>query len=262
MIFMGLPRSVTEAQDMHNTLLLELEKAKPPVKRNYVRVDSLTLEGFDVYFHGWRVRLNKEVWVGDERRTIPEYEVRYKYRGVTVGYTPFSFRFPRGEKLVDDLILYWNGQIGPTWNRRLKELTDQEKMLSWPDGNTGELIEHLWQEGYQFEEYLPGSYLPNEDNGNLLIERMKHPDNEKDIMDRLRQWYLTQLATKNLQEVDLAEKLIYLASSRPVNVDYAFLLRKLCERVIDNKLDNPDDELEHLALKWVSLIPEEVEATE
>lgn len=109
---------------------------------------------------------------------------------------------------------------------------------------------------------MPGSYLPNEDNGNLLIERMKHPDNEKDIMDRLRQWYLTQLATKNLQEVDLAEKLIYLASSRPVNVDYAFLLRKLCERVIDNKLDNPDDELEHLALKWVSLIPEEVEATE
>lgn len=256
---MRLPRSITEANDIHQTLLKESELGPFPY-RPHVRVDSLTVEGFDLTLHGWRVRLNKDVWEEDGERAIPEYSVHYTYRGVTVGYSPLAFRFPRRRHLTDDLILYWNGQIGPSWRDLAEKLKFQEEKLSWPSGNTGELIEHLWREGYQFEEYLPGSYLPDVTRGNMLVDRMQHPDNEKYIMSQLRQWYLTQLAITNLKEVDQAEEILYLSSSssfRPANTTQDLLLRKVCESVIDNKLDNPEDELEHLALRWVSLVPEE-----
>jgi len=246
-----LPMNSTEAQMMWNTLVsnfkgkeLQLSELGPSLCVHFVNS-----EGFKMNLGGWEVLYDQPE--GGEK----SYTAKYLHKGTEVWITEGAIYFsgPRVGNYLSGLVTSWSEEMSRIRKEHLAvpfiDPAGTCKDSYHPVLFTGEIIEYLWQEGYQFDDYLGGSYLPDADDGSLVIQMFQKGLDEQKFLKRARLWYLAGLAEKNLQEiikVDLQMKYTY--DNR--DSEFPFLLGKICENIIDNLgLCGIDD----YALRWTSI---------
>jgi len=255
----GLPLSIMDARRIVSQL-----RDHYGVHYNSQTDNSQTKLG--ACLHGWYIEYRQNV---DGR--LEDYKSRYLHREAQAVFKDGTLTFYGTQERATawkDVVYRW-GQLASDFS----SLEIQKGYVHTADGTiylTGGMLEYLWQEGYQFEDYLPGRFKSDsyaECKGAAVLHYMKEKGNEEAVLDQLRTWYLARLAEHNLLEVAEADEVLRRrCRQHKPDSEFAKFLGTFCRNVMDNLLllepkvekvalewsDN--DEVEKVALEWTPLL--------
>ena len=259
-----LPMTIAEAERVYHTLVAKLVGKEPrttgwsaggdsdalsALGKIFVRI--LNSDGFKLNLNGWEIQYDQPE--GMEKN----YTAKYLYKDVEVWISHDGVIYFSGPGVGNHL-----GSIVEAWSEELKRIHKEHLIHPFvdPAGKckdmqmqpliiTGEIVEYLWQEGYQFDDYLGGSYLPDEDDGSRVLQMFENGLDEQEFLKRAHLWYLSGLAVENIKEViKVYVQLKFTYNNR--DPDFPIILGKVCENIIDNlKLSGIEDH----ALRWTSI---------
>ena len=268
----GLPLSITDARKIRTQLMEELNTN--PSNPALERVRFETQRGYDISYamqdklsinlHGWHIEYHRE-------QEVEDYESRYYHKNAIAVFKDSTLTFCCSTPWTGT---HWKG-VSYGWTslaHQFSSVETQKEYVHTSEGTisiTGGVVEYLWREGYQFEDYLPGSFEPDpyaKRTGPLIIRYIERKNNEGAVLDQLRMWYLARLARQNLHDIYEADKVLHrrCVQRHRQEPEFAMFLGTFCRNVIDNLLllepkveqvvRECENKLEKVALEWTPLL--------
>lgn len=265
---LGLPTTINAARAMRNELAGRAERGEAQPSGPHLKVGLVTQNRFSFEFHGWCVSYDRDL----DRKT-EKYDSRYYYKTAFASYSDSSLTFcgkTFSRVLWREVVYSWTRLATSAMN-----IKDDHGYIHLPCSTvffTNGILEYLWKEGYQFEEYLPGRYEPNlydKDRGSAIVRYLEScPSLEEAFMTQLRLWHLAELAQNNFLDLFEAGKVLTQEAQKSHKnpATFAQFLGTFCRNVMDNLLLlapkvekvamewSANDELEKVALEWTPLL--------